>query len=138
MEYISKTEADTYRIGEFLAQKANKGDIFLLYGTLGMGKSVLARGFIQELCGENIEVPSPTFTLVQSYPTPAFNIYHFDLYRVKHESEILELGIEDAFYDGVCLIEWPENLGIYLPSKYTKLEIIALDDDSRRITIEKI
>lgn len=138
MEYISKTEADTYRIGEFLAQKANKGDIFLLYGTLGMGKSVLARGFIQELCGEDIEVPSPTFTLVQSYPTPAFNIYHFDLYRVKHESEILELGIEDAFYDGVCLIEWPEKLGIYLPSKYTKVEIIALDDDSRRITIEKI
>ena len=85
------SEADTAALGELLAARAQPGDVFALYGTLGMGKSVLARAFIQKLCGGQ-EVPSPTFTLVQTYEAPEFDIYHFDLYRLKSPEEIFEIG----------------------------------------------
>ena len=93
-----------------------------MFGTLGMGKSVFARAFVQKLCGKT-EVPSPTFTLVQMYDAPDFEIYHFDLYRLKSAEEIFELGIEEAMYEGVCLIEWPEKMGGYLPRKAIKINI---------------
>lgn len=73
-----------------------------------MGKSVLCRAFIRSLADAG-EVPSPTFTLVQSYPAEEFEIYHFDLYRLKSPEEIFELGMEEALCEGVCLIEWPEK-----------------------------
>ena len=92
MELYLKTEADTQTIGKTLAKIAQTGDVFALYGTLGMGKSVFARAFVQELCG-NQEVPSPTFTLLQTYEAPNFDIYHFDLYRLKSAEEIFEIGM---------------------------------------------
>lgn len=113
---------DTQRLGSALAHLAQKGDFFALYGTLGMGKSVLARAFIQELSGAQ-EVPSPTFTLVQSYETPDFEIYHFDLYRLKHPDEIFEIGVEEAVFEGVSLVEWPERMQNYLPRKSIIIEI---------------
>ena len=119
----------------FLAQKVallcEKGDVFALFGTLGMGKSVFARAFVQKLCGKT-EVPSPTFTLVQMYDAPDFEIYHFDLYRLKNAEEIFELGIEEAMYEGVCLIEWPEKMGGYLPRKAIKINI-APTSEGRKI-----
>ena len=115
-------EADTIRFGRSLAHIARKGDIFALYGTLGMGKSVLARAFIQELTTAK-EVPSPTFTLMQIYEAPDFEIYHFDLYRVKNPDEIFEIGVEEAMYDGVCLIEWPQRMENYLPRNVVRLNI---------------
>lgn len=114
--YLSKTEADTVLLGERVAKIAQKGDIFALNGTLGMGKSVFCRAFIQSLVGKT-EVPSPTFTLLQTYDAPNFEIYHFDLYRLKSPDEIFELGMEEAMYQGVCLIEWPEKMGGYLPRR---------------------
>lgn len=113
---------DTQRLGSALAHLAQKGDFFALYGTLGMGKSVLARAFIQELSGAQ-EVPSPTFTLVQSYETSDFEIYHFDLYRLKHPDEIFEIGVEEAVFEGVSLVEWPERMQNYLPRKSIIIEI---------------
>lgn len=113
---------DTERLGSALAQIARKGDFFALYGTLGMGKSVLARAFIQELSGAQ-EVPSPTFTLVQSYESPDFEIFHFDLYRLKHPDEIFEIGVEEAIFEGVSLVEWPERMQNYLPRKSVMIEI---------------
>lgn len=113
---------DTQRLGSALAHMAQKGDFFALYGTLGMGKSVLARAFIQELSGAQ-EVPSPTFTLVQSYEAPDFEIYHFDLYRLKHPDEIFEIGVEEAVFEGVSLVEWPERMQNYLPRKSIIIEI---------------
>ena len=128
------TEADTKKIGKKLAHIARKGDVFALYGTLGMGKSVLARAFVQELCGLG-EVPSPTFTLLQTYEAPDFEIYHFDLYRLISSEEIFEIGVEEALYSGVSLIEWPDKMGAYLPRDVFRLEITPLGE-GRKLTIE--
>ena len=120
--YFSETEADTISLGQRVAKIAQKGDIFALDGTLGMGKSVFCRAFIQSLVG-NTDVPSPTFTLLQTYDAPNFEIYHFDLYRLKDPDEIFELGMEEAMYQGVCLIEWPEKMGDYLPRRAITIQI---------------
>ncbi len=128
------TENETKKIGIKLAHIARKGDVFALYGTLGMGKSVLARAFVQELCGQG-EVPSPTFTLLQTYEAPDFEIYHFDLYRLKSAEEIFEIGVEEALYSGVSLIEWPEKMAGYLPRDIFRLEITP-QGEGRKLTIE--
>ena len=119
---ISASEKETAEIAEKIALLAEKGDVFALYGTLGMGKSVFARAFIQKLTGAK-DVPSPTFTLVQQYDAENFEIYHFDLYRLKNEEEVFELGFEEAVYSGVCLIEWPEKAGNWLPRDIYKINI---------------
>ena len=129
-EYFSNSESDTIALGKKLARIAKRGDTFALFGTLGMGKSVLARAFIQELSGAT-EVPSPTFTLLQSYEGPDFEIYHFDLYRLKSPFEI---GMEDALYDGACLIEWPERMGGYLPRDMFRVEFQP-EGEVRKISI---
>ena len=123
-EIFCKTEADTISLAEKIAEKAKKGDIFALYGTLGMGKSVFARAFIQKLCGVE-DVPSPTFTLLQTYSCQKGDIYHYDLYRLKHPDEVFELGFEDAVYGGITLIEWPENAGNWLPKDIIKITIVS-------------
>lgn len=126
-------EAATKKLGQTLARLSRVGDVFALYGTLGMGKSVLARAFVQELTGAE-EVPSPTFTLMQIYEAPAFEIYHFDLYRLKSADEIFEIGVEDAMYAGVCLIEWPERMAPYLPRDIFKVEILP-EGTGRKVII---
>ncbi len=130
----SHSERETQEIGKKIAHMARKGDCFALYGTLGMGKSVLARAFVQELLSTTDEVPSPTFTLVQMYDADDFTIYHFDLYRLKSPEEIFELGMEEALYEGVSLIEWPEKMGGYLPKKAICIQI-SPEKDSRKIEI---
>ena len=134
MEFICNTENDTVLLGQKLANFAKKGDVFALYGTLGMGKTVLSRAFVQKLC-DAPEVPSPTFTLLQIYNSPNFPIYHFDLYRLKSPEEIFEIGMEEAIYDGVSLIEWPEKMGAYLPKKAFKINILPYEK-GRKITID--
>ena len=117
-----KTEEDTKRLACCFSNVAQKGDIFALYGTLGAGKSTFSRFFIQNLSSAE-EVPSPTFTLVQSYEGSNFEIYHYDMYRLKSPEEAYELGIEESFYDGVNLIEWPEKIGGLLPKDIWKITI---------------
>lgn len=131
--FICKTEQETASLAAKIAALSQAGDVFALNGTLGMGKSVFARGFIQSLCG-NIDVPSPTFTLVQTYDSNGFVIYHYDLYRLKKADEIFELGMEEAMYDGVCLIEWSERMAGYLPLKAININI-APHDNGRQISI---
>lgn len=100
----------TAQLGARLARLIQPGDVVLLYGPLGAGKSTLARGLIRGLAEADIDVPSPTFTLVQTYDTdPA--IAHFDLYRLESPREVLELGLDEALDNGAVLIEWPERLG---------------------------
>ena len=135
-EIFCKTEADTISLAEKIAEKAKKGDIFALYGTLGMGKSVFARAFIQKLCGVE-DVPSPTFTLLQTYSCQKGDIYHYDLYRLKHPDEVFELGIEDAIYNGISLIEWPEKMGGYLPKDVFKVNIVPYSN-GRKIIIQTL
>ena len=134
LEVYLPTEEATKLLGQNLARIARTGDVFALFGTLGMGKSVLARAFVQKLCGQG-EVPSPTFTLLQTYEAPSFDIYHFDLYRLKSPEDIFEIGMEEALYSGVSLIEWPEKMGGYLPRDIFKLEISNYEN-GRKVTIE--
>ena len=135
-EFDCVTEQQTAELATKLAAISQKGDIWALSGTLGAGKSVFARAFVQSLC-EAKEVPSPTFTLVQMYPTVNFMIYHYDLYRLKQPEEIFELGIEEAFYDGVSLIEWPERAGVYLPRKSWQVNFVV-EKDKRKIIVQAV
>ncbi len=117
-------------------------DIVLFSGDLGAGKSVFCRAIIRALSGQpDLDVPSPTFTLVQTYDTPLAPLWHFDLYRLKDPEEIFELGWEDALGHGILLIEWPDRLGPYTPNKYTHITIThdgQQSEQSRRIMIEDI
>ena len=98
--------AATARLGLLLSAHLHAGDLVALEGTLGVGKSVLARAVISTLCPQEDDIPSPTFTLVQTYePDNRPVIMHFDLYRLDAPEEALELGIEDAFIDAVSLVE---------------------------------
>jgi tRNA threonylcarbamoyladenosine biosynthesis protein TsaE len=106
-----------------LAALAAPGDVIALKGELGAGKTTLARAFIRARGGDET-VPSPTFTLVQVYDLPGGAVWHLDLYRLCRPEEAWELGVEDAFHDGISLIEWPERLGRLLPAR--RLDI-ALD-----------
>ena len=133
-EYICPNLEDTEKLAQKFATLAKKGDIFALFGTLGMGKSVFARAFIKQLTTSE-EVPSPTFTLLQTYDAQDFDIYHYDLYRLKSAEEIFELNMEEAMACGVCLIEWPEKMGGYLPRKCIKINITPCGN-GRKITVE--
>ena len=138
--WFCRTEEDTAEIGRKLASIARRGDCFALYGTLGMGKSVLCRAFIRSLADAG-EVPSPTFTLVQSYPAEEFEIYHFDLYRLKSPEEIFELGMEEALCEGVCLIEWPSRIEEVLPDTCENIWIekdLEKGFDYRKITVTEV
>jgi tRNA threonylcarbamoyladenosine biosynthesis protein TsaE len=112
MDILSTTEADTEAMARTLAATLRAGDVLFLRGPLGMGKSVFARALIRTLCADpDMEVPSPTFTLVQTYDTPLAPLWHFDLYRLEDPDEIWELGWEDARSGPIILVEWPERLG---------------------------
>lgn len=119
-------ESATVRLANRIAKMARVGDVIALSGQLGVGKTRLARAFIGALMNEAEEVPSPTFTLVQTYDTGAGAVWHFDLYRLDRPAEVLELGFEDALAEGISLIEWPERLQGMLPRD--RLDI-ALDFD---------
>ena len=118
---ISHSEEETAVVARKLAIKLRPGDVVFLRGELGVGKSIFARALIQALCGEETIVPSPTFTLVQTYEAPEFTLWHFDLYRLNSAEEVYELGIEEALQHGVCLIEWPDRLGPHLPKIYREI-----------------
>lgn len=133
-KYILVEQEDTENLAKELSKKAKAHDIFALFGTLGVGKSVFSRAFIQNLCGDT-EVPSPTFTLLQIYDAPDFEIYHYDMYRIKSPEEVFELGVEEAFVEGVSLIEWPEKMGAYLPKKRIELRFEHLGDNRRSLEI---
>jgi tRNA threonylcarbamoyladenosine biosynthesis protein TsaE len=114
-EFRLDHEADTRRLGAAIAAELKRHEAVCLSGPLGAGKSTLARGLIQALAGEATEVPSPTFTLVQSYETPRLVLAHFDLYRLVKPEEVAELGLDEALDVGAAVIEWPEKLGHHLP-----------------------
>jgi tRNA threonylcarbamoyladenosine biosynthesis protein TsaE len=136
-------EVATATLGERLGAVARAGDVIALVGDLGAGKTTLARALIRSHLGPETEAPSPTFTLVQTYPGPRFDIWHFDLYRLEDPGEARELGLEEAV-DGLSLIEWPERLGRYLPPARLEVRLslegagriarlVDLDDWSTRL-----
>jgi len=125
--------AATRRFGERLARLLRPGDVIGLCGPLGSGKTELARAVIRARAGAAVEVPSPSFTLVQDYALPGLAIRHVDLYRISDAGEAFELGIDDPAFDGALLIEWPERAAGVLPAD--RLDV-ALDQgdapDARR------
>ncbi|MEO0882739.1 MAG: tRNA (adenosine(37)-N6)-threonylcarbamoyltransferase complex ATPase subunit type 1 TsaE [Pseudomonadota bacterium] len=106
-------ETATLEFGAALSTILAIGDVIALKGDLGAGKTTLTRGVLQALCGD-IEVPSPTYTLVQTYETPAFLLWHFDLYRLESSEDLEELAWDETA-EGVALIEWPDRAGGRLP-----------------------
>jgi len=129
---LAATEALSRRI----AAQARTGDVIALSGGLGAGKTAFARGFIAARAGRDEEVPSPTFTLVQTYDAPGGAIWHFDLYRLARPEDARELGIEQALREGISLIEWPERLGAWLPEDRLDIALAqGATENARRATL---
>ena len=133
-ELTLQDQEATAGLGRRIASVLGIGDAVLLSGPLGAGKTVLARAILQAL-GVSGRIPSPTFTLVQSYETADFQVHHFDLYRVENESELIELGFDDAVETGVILVEWPEHAFGQVPDSALKIEIRPLDGDARNVRL---
>ncbi len=136
-QFNAQSEAETGDIARALAPCLRTGDVVALDGTLGTGKTAFARALINALPGEDEDVPSPTFTLVQTYERGALEIWHFDLYRLEAPEDAFELGIDDAFADALSIIEWPGNLGNLLPTAHLRVTLHQTDgDDTRKIAFE--
>lgn len=126
--------AATLALGARLGAQLQRGDVVCLTGGLGAGKTTMARGAIEAWTGEAQDAPSPTYTLVQTYDGARGQLWHVDLYRLKRAEEAFELGLEEAFADAACLVEWPERLEGALPRD--RLDI-ALEShgEGRRATL---
>ena len=125
--------AATAALAADIACHARSGDVIALSGDLGAGKTAFARGFIRTRAGSAaLEVPSPTFTLVQTYDLAGGSVWHFDLFRVDRPDEVVELGIEEAFATGIILIEWPERLGAALPDDRLDVQLDFTGAPDRR------
>ena len=132
----------TTAFGHSFAQLLDGGDLLALSGDLGAGKSTFARALISQ-CLEDIgqpvsDIPSPTFTIVQSYPWPSDKdqgreIWHIDLWRIDDPEELIELGFEEAIGRHAMIIEWPDRLGGYLPDDGLMVDITACDDGAARM-----
>lgn len=127
----------TARFAEALAGALTPGDTLLLSGPIGAGKTHFARHLIQRILTEAEDVPSPTYTLVQTYDTVAGPLWHADLYRLSSPDEIAELGLTEAFDSAVCLVEWAERLGPLAPphALWVNLAPDPADDDRRQMTL---
>jgi len=141
-QIVLTDEAATVSFARALARLAEPGDVIALRGTLGVGKSVFARAFIRQLTSPLEEVPSPTFTLVQTYEGvmvegEAAELYHYDFYRLENADDAYELDIEEAFSDGISLIEWPERIEALLPSDHLEVKISQGErEGSRQLVLE--
>jgi tRNA threonylcarbamoyladenosine biosynthesis protein TsaE len=138
IDMVLPDPAATESLAAALAGKARRGDVILLSGDLGAGKTHFARAFINALAPAPEEVPSPTFTLVQTYQgAPELEIWHFDLYRLKSPEEAYELDIEEAFAEGISLVEWPDRLGSLKPREHLEIALsIAADGTTRHAVLK--
>ncbi|MEM9469589.1 MAG: tRNA (adenosine(37)-N6)-threonylcarbamoyltransferase complex ATPase subunit type 1 TsaE [Pseudomonadota bacterium] len=133
--FTTASEKETQNLAQECATAIQQGDIILLQGPLGAGKSVFARALINALSNQHDDIPSPTFTLVQEYETPKGMFYHFDLYRIEEPEEIYELGWEDIVNQEIAVVEWPEKLGFLRPNSYIEIIIQPLNESKRSVTI---
>ncbi len=128
--FLLQTERETAALGAALGDALQVGDVVLLKGPLGAGKTTLARSIIHRRCGA-AGAPSPTFTLVETYAGDDITIWHFDFYRLESADEAWELGIEEAFAEGASLIEWPERAPSVIPADALSITL-AVETGQRR------
>ncbi|MFU8833762.1 tRNA (adenosine(37)-N6)-threonylcarbamoyltransferase complex ATPase subunit type 1 TsaE [Roseovarius autotrophicus] len=141
MSTLSRTLAlasptKTCALARHLGGRLRPGDVLLLSGGVGAGKTHFARCLIQSLLTTPEDVPSPTYTLVQTYPGTTAEIWHADLYRLTDPVELVELGLTEAFETAICLVEWPDRLGELAPETALLLDFAPGDAlEARRLTL---
>lgn len=135
MEFLSKSEKDTIEFAKRMAKDFKGGEVLLLNGDLGAGKTVFAKGIALGLGNEGV-ITSPTFTIMNMYKG-RLNFYHFDMYRIEDESELIELGFGEYIgaSDAVCAIEWSSRTPSLLPDNSITVEIIKIDDETRLVKV---
>ena len=127
-KYITRSEKDTINFAKNFAKDLKCGDIIVLSGELGSGKTKFVQGILEYFGLEN-EISSPTFTIVNEYNSEKMNIYHFDVYRLEDSDEFYAMGGDEYFSNGICLIEWGEMIEDILPKPYTKITFKKSNDD---------
>jgi tRNA threonylcarbamoyladenosine biosynthesis protein TsaE len=129
----------TDTLAERIAEVLEPGDTILIDGPIGAGKSHFCRAAIRHLLdrdGRQEDIPSPTFTLVQTYETGAGEVWHSDLYRLTDVSQVLELGLEEAFSSAIVLVEWPDRLGALAPRDALRISLTPTEEaEARRVTL---
>ncbi len=138
MQLIIPSITNLPQAAQSIIEQAANNHIFLFYGDMGAGKTTLIKALCKAL-GTTDNISSPTFSIVNEYHTAKDKIYHFDFYRLKDQTEALDMGYEEYFYDGAyCFIEWPEKIPNLLPPHYSNIRIKVLNDGSRQIDVENI
>ena len=137
--FNSKSEDETKEFANQFASKLKKGDVIVLSGDLGSGKTKFTEGFLSFFGLEN-EISSPTFTIVNEYHQNDINIYHFDVYRLEDSSEFYAIGGDEYFEKGICIIEWGELIEDALPNEYIKIDFSRndLNENERILNIQSI
>ena len=138
-EIISNSPAETMEYGRKLAANLKIGDVIVLSGDLGSGKTKLTEGILSYF-GLQDEISSPTFTIVNEYNTTDLTIFHFDVYRLEEAEEFLYIGGEEYFKRGSSIIEWGERIEDFLPNEYTKISFSrsSNNENSRILKVERI
>ncbi len=134
-EFILKDLKDTDNLASRIANYVSKYDVITLSGDLGVGKTAFTRALIGRISNKEIEVLSPTFTIVQPYEFTDYTLWHFDLYRIDDKKELLEIGFYDALDNGVTIIEWPQLVFDILPKKRLDMVWSFIDNDSRKVSL---
>jgi tRNA threonylcarbamoyladenosine biosynthesis protein TsaE len=137
LDFISHSPAQTERVGQRLGEHLRQGDLLLLVGTFGVGKTHLSKGIARGLGSDDL-VTSPSFVLVNEYRAGPQHrripIFHVDLYRLADEAELTTIGLEELWSgDGVCLVEWPERAQAMLPADHLAIHIQHLSETKRRL-----
>ncbi|MDR1477065.1 MAG: tRNA (adenosine(37)-N6)-threonylcarbamoyltransferase complex ATPase subunit type 1 TsaE [Rickettsiales bacterium] len=132
MKFPIPAEADTAELARRIAVELRPGVPVLLRGPLGSGKTFFARAAIRALAGGLVEIPSPSFSLLQTYDSPAGAISHYDLYRLKNADEVFELDFDAALRENITLIEWPEIVEDYIKANFAYVEIVFSEENGKR------
>ena len=137
-EYISNSLDDTFKIASEIKNSLNKGDVVLLRGDLGAGKTQFVKKVVKAFGGDENIVTSPTFTIVNEYSLDNQTIFHFDLYRINNQNELYNIGVEEYFYsDAICFVEWPERAEDMFDFAHKQISIYKLSETSRKIIFEE-
>jgi tRNA threonylcarbamoyladenosine biosynthesis protein TsaE len=136
-EFFSDSEQTTKEFAKKLASHLDQGSFLAVYGDLGAGKTAFVKGLAQGL-GITEEVVSPTFTILRVYESGRLPLYHFDVYRIADEEELLEIGFDEfACGDGICVCEWAELIPESLPQRRIDIVLERMGECSRKITLQK-